>query len=203
MYPYFYNYGVVIIIFSIILKVLFYPLTAKSYSAAKDMQKLQPLMAELKVKYKNDPQTLNKETMKLYKEQKINPLGGCLPMLPQMPIFFALFKVFDNSIEFRQAGFVWWLDDLSRKDPTFVLPLVMGATMFIQQKMSTNVMDEKQKIMLYTMPIIFTFIFMSLSSGLILYYTVFNILSIVQQYLINRAEKTAKAAVPAAPAVRK
>jgi YidC/Oxa1 family membrane protein insertase len=191
LYPYVKNYGVVIIIFSVLIKVLFYPLTAKSMAAAKDMQKLQPLMAEVKAKYKNDPQAQNQEMMKLYKQQKVNPLGGCLPMLPQMPVFFALFKVFDNAIEFRQAPFAFWLTDLSCKDPTYILPIFMGASTFLQMKMTTDTSNQQQKMMLYIMPVVLTFIFMGLSSGLILYYTIFNLLSIGQQYLMKRTEKAA------------
>jgi YidC/Oxa1 family membrane protein insertase len=201
LYPFVNNYGVVIVIFSVLLKLLFYPLTAKSMTAAEDMKKLQPLMAQVKEKYKNDPQLQNQETMKLYKEHKINPLGGCLPMLLQMPVFFALFKVFDNTIEFRQAPFAFWLVDLSRKDPTFILPILMGVTTFVQMKMTTDTSNQQQKMMLYIMPPFLTFIFLSLSSGLILYYTVFNVLSIAQQYWMMRQGKNAGVAL--APVAKK
>ena len=181
------NYGLVIIIFSILLKVLFYPLTHKQLEATRKMQELQPQLAALKEKYKKDPQRLNKETMALYKEAGANPLGGCFPLLLQMPVFFALFTVFRSTIELRRAEFVWWIQDLSIKDPYLVLPIVMAATMFIQQKMTMK--DPKQAAMVYLMPAIMFFFFMNFASGLVLYWTVFNILSIIQQVFAQRREK--------------
>ena len=187
------NYGVVLIIFAILVKVLVWPLTRKSYSSMHKMQELQPKLNELKEKYGKDPQRLNRETMKLYKEEGVNPVSGCLPQLLQMPLLFAIFIIFRNTIELRDAGFIWWIKDLSAPDTIFtlpfsiplygnlinVLPLVMGATMFFQQKMTMK--DPKQKAMVYFMPVFFTLLFNSFPSGLNLYYTLFNIFSMVQQ----------------------
>jgi YidC/Oxa1 family membrane protein insertase len=178
------NYGIVIIAFSLVLKVLFYPLTHKQMEATKKMQDLQPQLAELKAKYKKDPQRLNKETMDLYKKAGANPLGGCLPLLLQMPVFFALFTVFGNTIELRQAHFIGWISDLSLKDPYRILPIIMAVTMFIQQKMTMK--DPKQASMVYLMPAIMFFFFMNFASGLVLYWTVFNALSIIQQLWAER-----------------
>ncbi len=187
------NYGIVLILFAIIIKILTYPLTAKSTASMQRMQTLQPKMTELKEKYAKDPQRLNKETMKLYKEEGINPLSGCLPTLLQLPLLWAIFIVFRNTIELRDAAFAWWITDLSVPDTIFqlpfsipfygdlvnVLPLVMGASMFIQQKMTMK--DPKQKAMVYFMPIFLTLLFNSFPSGLNLYYSLFNIFQIVQQ----------------------
>ncbi|HID95660.1 MAG TPA: membrane protein insertase YidC [Candidatus Latescibacteria bacterium] len=178
------NYGVVIIIFSMIIKILVYPLTKKSYQATADMQRLQPKIAALQQKYKNDRQRLNRELMRLYKEHGVNPMGGCLPILLQMPIFFALYKVFRNTIELRQAEFVLWLKDLSQPDPYYVLPILMGATTFIQQRMTVK--DPKQKAMSYIMPVILVFIFLNFSSGLVLYWTMFNVLSSLHQWFLQK-----------------
>lgn len=185
------NYGVVIILIAVAIKILVYPLTHKSYESMAKMQQLQPKMAALREKYKNDNQRLSRETMKLYKEEGVNPLGGCLPMLLQMPIFFALYNVFSSTIELRQAPFVLWIDDLSQPDvidfggfELHVLPLLMAGSMFVQQKMTMK--DPKQAFLVYLMPVFMIFIFWSISSGLVLYWTIFNVLSIGQQYMINR-----------------
>ncbi len=187
------NYGWAIVIFSILIKILLYPLTKKSYDSMRQMQELQPKLKALQEKYKGEPQKLNAETMKLYKTHGINPMGGCLPMLLQMPILFALFNLFRTTILFRQAGFLGLIKDLSRPDriiplggsTTFnVLPLLMGVTMFIQQK--KTVTDPKQKFMSYFMAIFMIYIFYNLSSGLNLYYFMFNILTIAQDMLIKK-----------------
>jgi len=183
------NYGVVIIIFSLIIKVLVYPLTHKSFSATARMQELQPKLAEIRQKYKNDPQKMNREMMKLYKEHGVSPLGGCLPMLLQLPVFFALFAVFRNTIELRQAEFMLWIKDLSQPDPYYVLPILMGITMFIQQKMTVK--DPKQMTMVYVMPVVMTFLFMKFASGLVLYWTMFNVLTLVQQSIFKGKVPTA------------
>lgn len=167
------------------------------------MQTLQPRLSELKEKYGKDPQRLNKETMKLYKEAGVNPFSGCLPTLLQLPLLWAIFIVFRNTIELRDAGFIWWIKDLSEPDTIFrlpftipfygdlvnVLPLVMGITMFLQQKMTMK--DPKQKAMVYFMPIFLTLLFNTFPAGLNLYYALFNIFSIVQQKWmpIKEAEK--------------
>ena len=192
------NYGLVIIIFSIIIKLALHPLTKTSMRSMRNMQKLQPLMQEMREKYKNDPQTMNVQTMKLYKEYGVNPAGGCLPLLLQMPILFALYSLFSASIELRQASFMLWITDLSVPDVLiplpFVLPLLgnhisgvtlaMGITMFIQQKQTVT--DPTQKMLVWMMPIMMTVMFNHFPSGLNLYYFVFNLLSIGQQYYFNK-----------------
>ncbi len=194
------NYGFVIVVFSVLIKLALYPLTRKSYRSMKEMQTLQPLVQEINEKYKNDPQKKQQEIMRLYKEQGVNPLGGCIPMLLQMPLLIALFQIFQSTIELRQAPFIWWITDLSRPDtvatiPSLlpfnnlmygtkvnVLPLFMGVTMFIQQKMSMK--DPKQKAMVYFMPVFFTLLFNSFPSGLNLYYSLFNLFTIAQEKLV-------------------
>jgi YidC/Oxa1 family membrane protein insertase len=198
MYLFIPNYGVVIIIFSILIKILVYPLTKKSYRSMKEMSKLQPLLLELKEKYKGDPQRYQKETMKLYKEHGVNPMGGCLPILLQLPLLAALFTVFRSTIQLRGASFIpGWIDDLSRADTVFilpfslpfygnqfnVLPVLMTVSMIIQSKMT--IQDPKQKAMIYIMPIFMLFLFNQFPSGLNLYYTLFNVWTILQQKFID------------------
>jgi YidC/Oxa1 family membrane protein insertase len=180
------NYGLDIIILAIVLKVVFTPLTHKSQEQMKEMQKLQPEVKRLQQKYKDDKQVLNREIMELYKRRKVNPLGGCLPLLLQMPVFFALYQALPNAIELRQAPFILWIRDLADKDPTYIAPLLMGATMFIQQKMTTVSADPTQMKMMSFMPIFFTFIFLSFPSGLVLYWLVTNVLAIGHQFYINK-----------------
>jgi len=195
------NYGVVIIVFSIIIKVALHPLSRTSMRSMKKMQALQPMMNEIREKHKDDPQKMNAATMNLYKEYGVNPASGCLPMLLQMPILFALYSVFRSSIELRQASFFGWITDLSVPDVAFALPfslpligtdklsglaLAMGITMFIQQKMTVT--DPRQKAMVWMMPIMMTLLFNSLPSGLNLYYFVFNLLSIGQQLWLNKKD---------------
>jgi YidC/Oxa1 family membrane protein insertase len=190
LYRYVHNYGVAIIIITVLIKVIFYPLTYKSYKSMKDMQKLQPKMAELKEKYKNDKEGMNKAVMQLYQTHKVNPLGGCLPMLIQLPIFVALYRALMSSIELRHAPFIFWIQDLSAKDPYYVTPLVMGATMFIQQKMTpSSGMDPNQAKMMLALPVVFTVMFINMPSGLVVYWLVNNILTIAQQAYINKLLK--------------
>jgi len=197
LYRFIPNYGFVIILFSFLIKLLLHPLTKKSYQSMSEMQYLQPKMAELREKYKSDPQRLNKEMMKLYKEHGVNPLGGCLPTLLQMPLLFALFIVFRSTIQLRGQPFILWITDLSRPDVLplgmhlplvgdniHVLPLLMAVTMIWQSKMSIT--DPKQKMMVYLMPVFMAFIFYSLPSGLNLYYAVFNVLSMAQTHYIKK-----------------
>jgi YidC/Oxa1 family membrane protein insertase len=210
------NYGVVLIIFSIIIKIVVYPLTKSSYQSMKKMQALQPMITELKEKFKDDPQKMNKETMKLYSTYGINPAGGCLPMLLQMPIFVALWGMFQSAIDLRQQPFVGWITDLSQPDVIFhigtKLPLVgiqeisglavlMGITTFVQQKMTIK--DPKQQALIYMMPIMLTLLFMSFPSGLNLYYFMFNVLSIAQQYYINHQGGTVELVPVANPNKKK
>ena len=187
------NYGWAIVIFSILIKIILYPLTKKSYDSMRQMQELQPKLKVLQEKYKGEPQKLNAETMKLYKTHGINPMGGCLPMLLQMPILFALFNLFRITIMFRQAGFLGIIKDLSGPDHIIpiggtvgfnLLPVLMGVTMFIQQK--KTVTDPKQKFMSYFMSIFMIYIFYNLSAGLNLYYFMFNILTIAQDMIIKK-----------------
>jgi YidC/Oxa1 family membrane protein insertase len=185
-YGFFKNYGVSIILLTVLIKVLFWPLTHKSYSSMKSMQKLQPEMQKLRDKYKNDKERLNKEMMALYKTHRVNPLGGCLPMLVQIPVFFALYKVLLDSIALRHAPFAFWLTDLSAKDPYYITPVLMGVTMFIQQKMTPSTADPMQAKIFMMMPIIFTFMFLNFPSGLVIYWLVNNLLTIMQQYFIHR-----------------
>ena len=192
------NYGIVILLFALFLKLILYPLTHKSFESSTKMQKIQPLMKEIQTKYRQNPRQMQIELKKLYKEHGVSPLGGCLPMLLQMPIFFAIYPVIRYSIALRQTNFLW-LPDLSEPDPFYILPIIMAIFMFVQQylmspsKQAMEEMDEKQratmqsqKMMMYVMPIIMFFIFKSLSSGLVLYWTVFSVLSSVQQYFIKK-----------------
>lgn len=185
-YSYIGNYGIAIILLTIILKLIFWPLTQKSYVSMRAMQTLQPEMKKLRDKYSSDKETLNKKMMELYKEHRVNPLGGCLPMLVQIPVFFALYKVLLDTIELRHAPFAFWITDLSIKDPYYITPVVMGVTMFIQQKMSPSTMDPIQAKMMMAMPVVFTFLFLNFPSGLVIYWLVNNLLTILQQYLIYR-----------------
>lgn len=197
------NYGVSIILLTILIKGLFWPLTHKSYKSMKEMQKLQPRMAKIREKYKNNKAQLNKEMMGLYKTYKVNPMGGCLPMIIQLPVFFALFRILGSAIELRQAPFMLWIKDLSAPDRLFnfpfsipfmeppygipVLTLLMGASMFLQQKMTPTPGDPMQAKIMMFLPLIFTFMFINFPSGLVLYWFVNNILSIGQQYRIHRS----------------
>jgi YidC/Oxa1 family membrane protein insertase len=186
LYGYVHNYGLAIIILTILIKVIFWPLGNKSYKSMKEMQKLQPKMAALREKYKDDKTKLSQESMALYKTHKVNPLGGCLPMVVQIPVFFGLYKALLYAIELRHSPLFWWIQDLSEKDPYYITPIVMGATMFIQQKMTPTGADPMQaKIMLF-MPIIFTFMFLNFPSGLVIYWLFNNVISIGQQVYINR-----------------
>jgi len=188
-YRYVGNYGIAIIIITVILKGIFFPLTHKSYKSMKGMQKIQPEMNKIREKYKNDRDAMNKAVMELYREHKVNPLGGCLPMVVQIPVFFALYKALMFSIELRHAPFFFWITDLSDKDPYYVTPIIMGVTMFVQQKMTPSQMDPVQQKMMLALPVVFTFMFLSFPSGLVLYWLVNNILTIGQQMYINKLVK--------------
>ena len=197
------NYGFVLIVFSVFIKILVYPLTNKSYASTKKMQAIQPMLNDLREKHKNDQRKFAQAQMALFKEHGVNPLSGCIPILLQMPLLFALFTVFRSSIELRGAPFMLWISDLSRPDAVFdlginiplygnqvaILPLLMGITMFIQMKMTpTPQSGGQQKFMLYFMNGFFVLIFNQFPSGLVLYYTLFNVLTILQQkYLIPQS----------------
>jgi len=184
---YVHNYGVAIILITILVKLIFWPLGNMSYRSMKGMQKLQPQMKKLQEKHKDDKAKLQQETMALYKANKVNPMSGCLPMLIQLPVFFGLYRALLYSIELRHAPFVFWIQDLSAKDPYYITPIVMGATMFLQQKMSPAPGgNEMQAKMMLWMPVIFTFLFLSFPAGLVIYWLFNNVLSIGQQYYINK-----------------
>jgi YidC/Oxa1 family membrane protein insertase len=180
------NYGIDIIILSVLIKIIFLPLTQISFKSMKEMQKVQPEMNRLKEQYKNDKARLQQEIMLLYKRRKINPMSGCLPMLIQIPVFIALYNALQNGIEMRHAHFFLWITDLSAKDPIYITPLIMGATMVIQQKMTPTAADPTQAKMFLLMPVMFTFLFLNFPSGLVLYWLVNNVLSIAHQYYLNK-----------------
>ena len=199
LYKFIPNYGLVIIVFAVLLKVVLYPLSHKSFESGHKMQKIQPLIREVQQKYKSDPKKMNAELSRIYKENGANPLSGCLPLLLQMPIFMSLYPMLRSSIELRQTPFLNWITDLSEPDPLLILPIFMAISMFFQQRLMTpkqqdkSNMDEKQqammqnqKIMGYVMPVLMFFIFRNMPSGLVLYWTVFQILGIIQQYYIKK-----------------
>lgn len=180
------NYGITIILLTLAIKILFVPLQYKSYKSMKMMRFIQPKIKEVQEKYKGDRDRLNKELMKLYREQKVNPLGGFLPMFLQMPVFVALFNVLYTTIDLRQAPFMLWVTDLSVQDPFYVLPIIMGATMFIQQKITPTTMDPAQAKIMLVLPVAMTFLFVNFPAGLVLYWVTNNILTISQQVLTDR-----------------
>ncbi len=180
------NWGWSIIMLTILIKAAFFQLSAKSYTSMANMRKLQPEMLRLKDLYGDDRQKMSQETMNLYKREKVNPMGGCLPILVQMPVFIALYWVLMESVELRHAPWVLWINDLSVKDPFFVLPLIMGASMFIQMQLNPTPPDPIQAKVMKIMPIAFTFFFLFFPAGLVLYWTVNNCLSILQQWYITR-----------------
>ncbi|NQT34670.1 membrane protein insertase YidC [bacterium] len=196
------NYGLCIIIFSILVKVIIWPLTRKSYQSMSAMQRIQPKVKALQAKFKSDPQRMQKEIMKLYKAEKVNPMGGCIPMLAPMLLLYPLFIVFRSTIEFRNAPFVLWITDLSKPDIIFhlpfslplygshvtLLPIIMGITTFFQSKMTMT--DPSQKMMLYFMPVFMTIIFNQFPSGLTFYYTLFNVLTLLQQKITPPPSRT-------------
>ena len=193
------NYGLVLLLFAVLVRLITGPLTKKSYESSQNMQKIQPEIKKIQAKYKGDPQRLNKETMALYKLHKVNPLGGCLPIMLQMPLLWALFMVFRTTIEFRGAPFMLWISDLSKPDVVFtlpfsipiygdgvaILPLVMGATLMLTMRMSSATMDKSQKPVMYFMNGFFILLFNTFPSGLNLYYTAYNMLSFFQQRSIK------------------
>lgn len=180
------NWGIAIILLTCAIKLLFFYPSAMSYRSMAKMRKVQPMMQELKDRFGEDKQRMSQELMKLYKKEKVNPLGGCLPVLLQMPVFLALYWMLMESVELRHAPFYLWIHDLSVRDPFFVLPLIMGATMFIQQKLNPTPPDPTQAKIMQMMPIFFTALFMFFPAGLVLYWVVNNTLSITQQYIITR-----------------
>lgn len=180
------NYGVTIILLTMLIKLMFVPLQYKSYKSMKQMQVIQPKVLAIQNKFKDDRERLNKELIKLYKDHRVNPVGGCLPMVLQMPVFVALFNILYMTIDLRQAPFMLWIKDLSVQDPYYVLPIIMGATMVIQQKITPTTMDPMQaKIMLF-LPVFMTFLFVNFPAGLVLYWLTNNTLTITQQVVTER-----------------
>ncbi len=180
------NWGWAIILLTVLIKAAFYPLSDKSGKSMAAMKKIQPRLQTLKERYKDDKQKFQMEMMELYKKEKINPAAGCLPILIQMPVFLALYWVLLESVELRQAPFAMWLQDLSAPDPYYILPVLMGVTQFIMFKLNPTPMDDIQKKVFMIMPIVFIFIFATFPQGLVLYWVVNNILSMAQQWYINR-----------------
>lgn len=197
-YAFTHNYGIAIILLTVITKVIFFPLTIKSMTSMKAMQALQPQVNALRSKYKSDPQRLQRETMELYRVHKVNPLGGCLPMVVQIPIFYGLYIALSVSVEIQNAPFIClgrlfgvdlWICDLAAHDPTYILPILMGISMFVQQKMTPVMGDPRQAKMMLFMPVVFTFMFLNLPAGLVLYWTLSNVLQIAQQKYMERMSR--------------
>ncbi len=180
------NWGVAIILLTVIIKLVFFPLSAASYKSMAKMRKLAPRLQHLKERYGDDRQKLHEAMMKIYKEEKINPLGGCLPILVQIPVFIALYWVLLGAVELRQAPFALWITDLSVPDPYYILPIVMAITSFIQVKLSPVSPDPVQQKIMMAMPILFSIMFIFFPAGLVLYWLINNVLSILQQWHINR-----------------
>ncbi|MDD4701783.1 MAG: membrane protein insertase YidC [Desulfovibrio sp.] len=201
-HKYVHNWGISIILLTVLIKAVFWPLTAKSYASMEKMKKLQPHMTELREKFKDNKEQMNKEVMALYKTYGVNPASGCVPILIHMPVFFGLYQALLTSIEMRHAPFITylpgtdilWLADLSTKDPLYITPVIMGVTMFLQQKMSPPATDPTQQKIMMFLPIIFTVLFLNFPSGLVLYWLVNNVLSIAQQQLMIRKFKAHAAA---------
>ena len=180
------NWGWSIILVTVLVKALFYSLNKKAYTSMANMRKVQPKLMALRERYADDKQKQSQEMMNLYKKEKINPLGGCLPILVQMPVFISLYWVLMESVELRHAPFMFWIHDLAAMDPYFILPLLMGASMFFQQKLNPPPPDPMQAKVMQWMPVLFTFFFLFFPSGLVLYWVVNNVLSIAQQYVITK-----------------
>ncbi len=187
------NWGWSIIILTILIKAVFYKLSETSYRSMANMRKLAPKLQQLKERYGDDRQKMNQAMMEIYKKEKINPLGGCLPILVQIPVFIALYWMLLESVELRQAPWILWIEDLSTRDPYYVLPLIMGASMFIQQKLNPTPPDPIQAKVMMALPFVFTIFFLWFPSGLVLYWVVNNVLSIAQQYVITKRVEAATA----------
>jgi len=183
---YLHNYGLAIILVTILIKLVFYPLSQKSYQSMSKMKAVQPKVAKMKEKFKDDKARQQKEMVDLYRTYKVNPFGGCLPIVVQIPVFFGLYRGLMVAIELRHSPFFWWIQDLAAKDPYYITPILMGVTMLLQQKMSPTTGDAMQAKMMLFMPIIFTFMFLNFPAGLVLYWLVNNILSIAQQYMVMK-----------------
>jgi len=188
------NWGWAIVALTALIRMLLYPLTYKGMVSMQKMKELAPKMKELKEKYKGDPQRLNAATMEMYKKNGANPLGGCLPLLLQIPVFFAIYRVLLNAVELQGAEWILWINDLSRMDPYFILPILMGATMFYQQHITpNNFTDPLQEKVFKFLPLIFTFFFVTFPAGLVLYWLINNLFQIAQQSIVNKTFEAAKA----------
>ena len=211
----FHNYGWSIIFMTILIKLLFYPLTYKGFSSMAKLKDVQPLMEDIKKRYADDKEKMNKEIMELYKKNKVNPMGGCLPTLVQIPIFIALYYVLLKAIELRQAPFIWWINDLSAAEvlfylklgassfPVRILPVIMGISMYAQQKLTPTATDKNQQMLFAMLPVVFTFLFYSLPSGLMVYWFTNNLVTIIQQLMINKSLEKKKMANGSAKIVKK
>jgi len=186
------NWGWAIIVLTLMIKAVFYPLSVASYRSMAKMRKVQPRLQAIKERYGDDRQKLHQAMMEIYKTEKINPLGGCLPILIQIPVFIALYWVLLESVELRQAPWALWIKDLSTPDPYFVLPILMGVSMLVQQWLNPQPLEDLQKKIMYALPVVFTFMFLWFPSGLVLYWVVQNVLSIAQQWQINRSIEGSK-----------
>ncbi len=186
LYEYTQNYGVAIILLTCGIKLLFVPLQYKSYKSMQGMQKIQPKIQALQAKLKDDRERLNRELIKLYKEHKVNPVGGCLPMVLQMPVFISLFNILYMTVDLRQAPFMLWIADLSIPDPYYVFPILMGASMVLQQKIMPTTMDPTQAKMMLLLPVFLTFLFLNFPAGLVIYWLTNNVLTVAQQVVTDR-----------------
>jgi YidC/Oxa1 family membrane protein insertase len=194
---YTHNYGLTIILLTVIIKLLFVPLQYKSYTSMKQMQGIQPKVAALQEKFKDDRERLNKELIKLYRDHKVNPVGGCLPMVLQMPVFVSLFNILYMTIDLRQAPLGLWITDLSVQDPYYILPIIMGISMVVMQKIQPTTMDPTQAKVMLMLPALMTFLFINFPAGLVLYWLTNNVLTIVQQFVTDRFFFRAPAIIPA------
>ncbi len=199
LYDYTQNYGVAIVLLTCGIKLLFVPLQYKSYKSMQGMQKIQPKIQALQARLKGDKERLNRDLLKLYKEHKVNPVGGCLPMVLQMPVFISLFNILYMTVELRQAPFLLWVTDLSIPDPYYVLPILMGVSMVVQQKIMPTTMDPTQAKMMLMLPVFLTFLFLTFPAGLVIYWLTNNVLTILQQVLTDQFFLKKTAPGPPAP----
>jgi YidC/Oxa1 family membrane protein insertase len=183
------NWGVAIILLTLVVRLLVLPFNLMSYRSMKKMQMIQPKLKLLRERYKDDPAALNRETMNLMKAEKVNPLGGCLPMFLQMPVFFALYQVLGQSVELYKAPFIFWIQDLSQKDPYYVLPVLLGITLFIQHKITPTTMDPQQAKIMMWMPLIFSLFTLGLPAGLTLYIFISTLFGVIQQQIFMKDKK--------------
>ena len=198
------NWGWSIVALTFSVRIILYPLTYKGMMSMQKIKKISPQIKELQVKHKGDPQRMNKAVMDMYKKHNANPLGGCLPMLMQIPVFFAIYRVLLNAVELQGAEWIFWIDDLSRMDSYYILPLLMGASMYYQQKLTpSNFTDPMQEKVFKFLPVIFTFFFITFPSGLVLYWFINNLFSIGQQFIVNAQFKNATEAEEALARAKK